>query len=102
MYLEVGVLDVNTCEPLADAYVDVWHCNSTGYYSKFTGVDPNKDHFCDTGCDTVSETFHASYLMTFAQQRSQNLNQTDELTFLRGIYPTDENGVVEFLSVIPG
>ncbi|KAF8915352.1 aromatic compound dioxygenase [Mucidula mucida] len=83
MYLEVGVLDVNTCEPLADAYVDVWHCNSTGYYSKFTGVDPNKDHFCDTGCDT-------------------NLNQTDELTFLRGIYPTDENGVVEFLSVIPG
>ncbi|KAF9021492.1 aromatic compound dioxygenase [Hymenopellis radicata] len=83
MYLEVGVLDVNTCEPLANAYVDVWHCNSTGYYSKFTGVDPNEDHFCDTGCDT-------------------NLNQTDELTFLRGIYPTDENGVVEFLSIIPG
>lgn len=52
MFLEVGVLDVNTCEPLANAYVDVWHCNSTGYYSKFTGVDPNIDHFCDT-CDWV-------------------------------------------------
>ncbi|EIM82009.1 aromatic compound dioxygenase [Stereum hirsutum FP-91666 SS1] len=82
MFLEVGVLDVNTCEPLANAYVDVWHCNSTGYYSKFTGVDPNIDHFCDT-CDW-------------------DLDQTDNLTFLRGIYPTDDNGVVEFASVVPG
>ncbi|EIM81495.1 aromatic compound dioxygenase [Stereum hirsutum FP-91666 SS1] len=82
MILEIGVLDVLSCEPLANAYVDIWHCNSTGYYSKFTGVDPNEDHFCAT-CDT-------------------NTSQSDNLTFLRGIYPTDENGVVEFASVIPG
>lgn len=48
MILEIGVLDVLSCEPLANAYVDIWHCNSTGYYSKFTGVDPNEDHFCST------------------------------------------------------
>lgn len=48
MILEIGVLDVLSCEPLANAYVDIWHCNSTGYYSKFTGVDPNEDHFCAT------------------------------------------------------
>ena len=29
---------VNTsCSPVADAYVDIWHCNSTGYYSGYLG-----------------------------------------------------------------
>ncbi len=28
---------VNTeCEPLADTFVDIWHCNSTGFYSGYT------------------------------------------------------------------
>ena len=24
------------CEPLADVFVDIWHCNATGFYSGFT------------------------------------------------------------------
>lgn len=28
---------VNTdCEPLADTFVDIWHCNGTGFYSGYT------------------------------------------------------------------
>ncbi|KAI1848314.1 hypothetical protein JX265_013816 [Neoarthrinium moseri] len=30
------VLDVDTCEPVPDVYVEIWHCNATGVYS---GVD---------------------------------------------------------------
>jgi protocatechuate 3,4-dioxygenase beta subunit len=29
------VVDVNTCKVVPNAYVDFWHCNSTGVYSGF-------------------------------------------------------------------
>lgn len=28
-WLDVGVIDINTCEPLENALVDFWHCNAT-------------------------------------------------------------------------
>lgn len=30
------VNSLTDCEPLVDAFVDVWSCNSTGFYSGFT------------------------------------------------------------------
>lgn len=32
----------NNCEPLADAMVDIWHCDKDGYYSEYggTGLQP--------------------------------------------------------------
>lgn len=36
---------VNTdCEPLVDTFVDVWHCNGTGFYSGFTCEASNLLH----------------------------------------------------------
>ncbi|RFU80586.1 protocatechuate 3,4-dioxygenase beta subunit [Trichoderma arundinaceum] len=32
----VEFLDVETCEPVTDVFVDVWHANATGSYSGFT------------------------------------------------------------------
>lgn len=29
-YLDIGVLDMATCDPLSNALVDLWHCNATG------------------------------------------------------------------------
>jgi len=31
--LALGVIDSNTCEPIRDAAVDVWHCDALGVYS---------------------------------------------------------------------
>jgi hypothetical protein len=56
--LDIGVIDVNTCEPLEDVLISLWvcpltlrsteirsknhqHCNATGSYSSFAGNDPN-------------------------------------------------------------
>lgn len=39
--LDVGVLDMATCEPLENVMVDFWHCNATGSYSSFTALSPN-------------------------------------------------------------
>ncbi|KAL1878102.1 hypothetical protein VTK73DRAFT_8063 [Phialemonium thermophilum] len=33
IHLDIQFIDVNTCEPVTDMLVDVWHANATGYYS---------------------------------------------------------------------
>lgn len=32
-YIDVQVIDISTCEPVPNAYVDWWHANATGVYS---------------------------------------------------------------------
>lgn len=66
--------DYNTCEPVEGAYVEIWHCNSTGVYS---GIVAN-------GNGDSSDT--------------TNLNKT----FLRGVSVTDAEGVVTFDTLFPG
>lgn len=33
--VEVDFIDIETCEPVPNVWVDAWHCNSTGYYSGY-------------------------------------------------------------------
>ena len=72
--LDYQVIDVDTCEPVPDVYVEIWHCNSTGVYS---GVVANGNGDSDD---------------------DSNINNT----FLRGIQPTDSDGVAQFNSLFPG
>lgn len=32
LYLEVQYIDITTCEPVPDIYVDIWNANATGVY----------------------------------------------------------------------
>ncbi|RYP62526.1 hypothetical protein DL771_009709 [Monosporascus sp. 5C6A] len=72
--LDYQVIDVDTCAPIPNAYVEMWHCNATGVYS---GV------VADGNGDSSDET---------------NINKT----FLRGIQKTNEDGVAQFESIFPG
>lgn len=72
--LDYQVIDVDTCEPVPNVYVEIWHCNSTGVYS---GVVAQGNGDSSDGT---------------------NLNAT----FLRGIQQTDKDGVAQFQSVFPG
>ncbi len=38
MLLNVKVVDANTCEPIPNALVNVWHCDAEGVYSQFGAV----------------------------------------------------------------
>ncbi|KAB5582788.1 Intradiol ring-cleavage dioxygenase [Coniochaeta sp. 2T2.1] len=71
--LDVQVLDVNTCEPVPDVYLEIWHCNSTGVYS---GV-------------VASGNGNAN---------PSNINAT----FLRGVQQTDADGAATFQTLFPG
>lgn len=74
LYVDIQVIDTNTCEPLPNVALDFWHCNATGVYSGVVA----------SGNGDSSDT--------------SNLNAT----FLRGIQATDEDGVVQFQTIAPG
>ncbi|KAF9878239.1 hypothetical protein CkaCkLH20_04277 [Colletotrichum karsti] len=73
--LDMQVVDINTCEPMTDTYLEIWHANSTGVYSG-VAVQGNGN-----GEDDLT-----------------NLNKT----WGRGIQKTDADGVAQFESIFPG
>jgi protocatechuate 3,4-dioxygenase beta subunit len=77
LQLKIAVQDVNTCAALANAAVDIWHCDAQGYYSGISGENPGGG-----GSATTAE----------------NLTTT----FLRGIQLTGDDGVAEFTTIYPG
>ncbi|KAF8326186.1 Intradiol ring-cleavage dioxygenase [Cantharellus anzutake] len=88
--LNIGVLDISTCKPLSRAFVEIWHSNSTGFYSGYTGYTlPFEGNDTTPPPIPTDDTFLTPPM-------------TDELNFLRGGWPTDKEGVVEFQSIYPG
>ncbi len=75
--LRIAVEDLASCGPLANAAVDIWHCDAQGYYSGITGENPGGG-----GAATGAE----------------NANTT----FLRGVQITGADGVAEFDTIFPG
>ncbi|KAK3331494.1 Intradiol ring-cleavage dioxygenase [Apodospora peruviana] len=74
LHLDFQVIDVTTCKPLKDVYIELWNVNATGVYSG--AVSPVNG----VGGDTA------------------NLDRT----FLRGVQKTDADGVVQFQTNFPG
>jgi len=74
--LDVVIIDSGTCQPVQDALVELWSANATGVYGAFEHSVLGRHR----GPPTMS---------------SSN-------TWLRGGFPTDDNGVVELRTVYPG
>ncbi|KAL3481309.1 Intradiol ring-cleavage dioxygenase [Aspergillus californicus] len=93
LWLDIGVLDMATCQPLDDVLVDMWHCNATGSYSSFTDLSPNTAFVTllgELGIDIDDYEVGVTDL------------HTDASTFLRGMWPTDKNGMMEMKTIFPG
>lgn len=73
--LRIAVADVNACAPLANAAVDIWHCDAQGFYS---GVAAEPGGNADPAAGDPSGTF------------------------LRGLQLTGEDGIAEFDTIYPG
>ena len=89
-FFDIGVIDVETCRPLPNVLVDIWHANATGQYAghptPLPGLEDEKPQ--------VGGKF-GGLLTTYPR-----LNY--EETFLRGAWVTDANGVAKFTTVFPG
>ncbi len=74
LLLDYQVINVATCKPVPNVYVEIWHCNSTGVYG---GIVAN-------GNGNSADASNAKN------------------SWLRGIQPTNSDGVAQFESVFPG
>ncbi|KAF8329153.1 Intradiol ring-cleavage dioxygenase [Cantharellus anzutake] len=88
--INIGVIDVETCEPIPDVLVDIWHANATGHYSGHPEPAPELANE-----EPVKEGRRKGLLSPFPKTKWGE-------TFCRGAYPTDKNGVTQFTSIFPG
>ncbi|KAG5349278.1 hypothetical protein C0989_004857 [Termitomyces sp. Mn162] len=90
LLLDIGVIDVETCQPLPNVLVDIWQANATGHYAGHPDPAP---HLVDEQPQVGGK--RAGLLSAFPRTKF------DE-TFLRGAWPTDRNGVAQFTTIFPG
>ena len=77
--LKIGVLNPDSCSPVENVAVDIWHCDALGYYSGVAANAPGTGDPTPADLDTIPED-----------------------NFLRGIQITDADGMVEFDTIYPG
>lgn len=82
MILVFKVVDA-TCQPIAGADVDIWHCDVGGFYSG----------------DSAASSDSSSFNLGFCTANNSNALAS---RFFRGVQTTDANGLVYFKSCFPG
>ncbi|GAA5878415.1 hypothetical protein JCM8547_003593 [Rhodosporidiobolus lusitaniae] len=120
--LDIGLIDISTCEPLTNTLVEIWHANVTGFYSHFTtdvldtpsggsggGMGDGNGTMSFGGLGGMSGAPPSGTAPSSAAPsgsarlaKRSDTDAYDDSTFLRGGYPTNDEGVVEFTSVFPG
>ncbi|KAK7451806.1 hypothetical protein VKT23_012485 [Stygiomarasmius scandens] len=76
LFLDIGALDIDTCEPLENVFVELWSANATGIYS--------------------------SYPVEITEIPEEQVPLVRNETYLRGGLSTDKNGIVELKTIYPG
>ena len=89
-FLDIGVIDVETCRPLPNVLVDIWHANATGHYAGHpvprAGLENEQPQVGGKRAGLLSAFPRTNF----------------EETWLRGAWVTDANGVAKFTTIFPG
>ncbi|KAK4057717.1 hypothetical protein OIO90_001365 [Microbotryomycetes sp. JL221] len=88
--MDIGIINVKTCEPMTGVLVDIWHANATGHYSGHP--DPKPELFWE---GPAAYGPRKGLLSAFPRT-------IDHETWLRAAWPTNKNGVAQFSSIFPG
>ncbi|KAL5623942.1 hypothetical protein BROUX41_004002 [Berkeleyomyces rouxiae] len=75
IHLEVQIVDMKTCLPVPNAYIDYWAANASGIYSAISG---------------------------FVGNGNENDKTLTNKHFARGVQPTNAEGVAHFIINLPG
>ncbi|MCX5559138.1 intradiol ring-cleavage dioxygenase [Streptomyces sp. NBC_00038] len=97
LVLRLKVIDAETCRPVRNAAVDIWHCSALGIYSGYEdmgngggGGTPPTD--APTGPPPTGGPGGPG----------GHQEPTDDERYLRGTWRTDKRGYVTFRTVFPG
>ncbi|MEU4654851.1 intradiol ring-cleavage dioxygenase [Streptomyces sp. NPDC023723] len=100
MTLTIKVIDSETCKPLRNAAVDIWHCDALGIYSGYESVGSalpggGMPSGTPTGTPTAMPTDGGG-------GGGMHVEPTDDERYLRGTWRTDHQGRVRFTTIFPG
>lgn len=92
--LTIKVIDNETCRPVRNAAVDIWHCDAVGVYSGYEdmGNGGGGGGPAPTGIPTGPPPGGGG----------GHQEPTDDTRYLRGTWRTDRHGFVTFKTVFPG
>ncbi|WP_371670216.1 intradiol ring-cleavage dioxygenase [Streptomyces sp. NBC_00289] len=104
LLLGLKVIDSETCRPIRDAAVDIWHCDAVGVYSGYEnqgngggGGGPAPTGEPPTGTPTGEPPTGGP-----GGGGGGHQEPTDDTRYLRGTWRTDRHGHVTFRTVFPG
>ncbi|MFE7766672.1 intradiol ring-cleavage dioxygenase [Streptomyces sp. NPDC057438] len=100
--LRLKVIDAETCKPVRNAAVDIWHCDALGLYSGYEsfsegGGTPPTD--APTGAPTDVPTGEPP---AGGGGGGGHEEPTSDTRYLRGTWKTDKQGLVTFETIFPG
>ncbi|MDX3638829.1 intradiol ring-cleavage dioxygenase [Streptomyces sp. MB09-02B] len=105
--LRLKVIDSETCEPIRDAAVDIWHCDALGLYSGYEsfseggGTAPT-DAPSGTPTDVPSGAPTGEPPAGGGGGGGGHEEPTSDTRYLRGTWKTDKQGRVTFMTIFPG
>ncbi|MFC9243028.1 intradiol ring-cleavage dioxygenase [Streptomyces sp. NPDC057136] len=109
MTLRLKVIDSDTCKPVKQAAVDIWHCDALGIYSGYEsmstgpgGGTPPSGTPTDMPSGTPTGTPPSGEPGGGGAPGGGHSEPTDDKRYLRGTQLTDKHGYVEFKTVFPG
>ncbi|MFF4588309.1 dioxygenase [Streptomyces sp. NPDC001388] len=107
--LQLKVIDAVTCKPLADAAVDIWHCDALGLYSGYESfsqgggtVPTDAPTDAPTGTPTDVPTGTPTGEPPSGGGGGGHEEPTSDTRYLRGTWKTDKKGCVTFKTIFPG
>ncbi|MFE1289516.1 intradiol ring-cleavage dioxygenase [Streptomyces sp. NPDC058751] len=104
LFLTLKVIDAETCKPVRNAAVDIWHCSALGVYSGYEemsngggGGPSGEPTDVPTGTPTGEPPSGPP-----PGGGGGHAEPTDDKRYLRGTWKTDRHGHVTFRTVFPG
>ncbi|MYT07160.1 MULTISPECIES: intradiol ring-cleavage dioxygenase [Streptomyces] len=98
--LSLKVIDSETCKPIRDAAVDIWHCDALGIYSGYESLSTGGGGTAPTGAPPTGEP--PTGAPTGGTGGGVHEEPTDDERYLRGTWRTDRQGRVTFRTIFPG
>jgi protocatechuate 3,4-dioxygenase beta subunit len=103
LVLDLKVIDSETCKPIRNAAVDIWHCDALGIYSGYESLSTGGGGTAPTGAPSGTPTGEPpSGAPSGGTGGGVHEEPTDDERYLRGTWKTDKNGKVTFKTVFPG
>lgn len=101
--LRVALVDAKRCAPLTNAALDIWHCDALGVYSGFTANSPDGPPGGGRASGRPrTPPPNGGPPREGGMRPPPGMRQTDKTRFLRGVQLTDQQGIVEFVTLYPG